>query len=209
MRFMVLATAGLLAGSTTGFVSAQTVVDFESIAPGTAFGSSAGVAPGSSLFVENGVGVGIDNFVRNNSNGTTSVLFGDVTIGGFADFSFPTTPATLSNVRLTFDLSDIAPVNQASFEYADFGGRENLVVNGNAFDFDDFLDAPTSIDGVSITVSGTSDAGTVELSGPIASLAIGGQELGIDNITFIPEPSALGLLLTGLGLTIRRRRAAS
>ena len=93
----------------------------------------------------------------------------------------------------------------ALFDYADFGGTENLVINGTALELPNFGAAPAVVAGVNVTVTppgGGSPIGQVALDGPLTSLAIGGQELGIDNVTFraVPEPTSITLsALTILG----------
>ena len=201
---LVLACAGAAAG--------QTVVDFESLVVGTQFGNGFGQSPGDLIFTEGGVAVSIDNFTQGTFTG-----FNFVTIGGFTDPSFATTPATINNVRLVFDPPSIdgGDVTGASFEYLDFGGTENLVVNGVAAELSAFSGAPLTLGGVNVVVNtvpspilGVNEAGTVVLDGVINTLEIGGQELGIDNVRFVPEPAAAVLLATGVLAILRRRSGA-
>ena len=188
------------------------MVDFESLVVGTQFGNGFGQAPGDLIFTEGGVAVSIDNFTQGTFTG-----FNFVTIGGFTDPSFTTTPATINNVRLVFDPPSIdgGDVTGASFEYLDFGGTENLVVNGVAAELSAFSGAPLTLGGVNVVVNtvpspilGVNEAGTVVLDGVINTLEIGGQELGIDNVRFVPEPAAAVLLATGVLAMLRRRSGA-
>lgn len=207
ISFALVVTVSL--ALTSSLAEAQVaVVDFESLPVGTQFGGlPLPDSPGDLVFTEDGVGVRVDNFTLG-----AFVGFNIVEIGGFTDPSFPTTPATINNIRLDFDLSGLGPVTGAAFEYADFGGDENLVINGTVLELPDFSSAPAMVGAVSINVSppmGGSPIGQVSLSGPISSLAIGGQELGIDNVRFryVPEPTTLSLAGLGLvGCLLSRRR---
>lgn len=190
---VVLTTACAFVGSS---VFAQTAtVDFESQIVGTQFGGGPlGNVPGDLVFSEDGVGVHVESFRLG-----AFVGFNDVTIGGFTDPSFPSTPATINSIRLDFDLSGLGgPVTGAVFDYADFGGDENLVINGTALELPDFASAPATVAGVNISVMppmGGGVLGRVSLAGPLTSLAIGGQELGIDDVRFrfVPEPASITL----------------
>ncbi|MEM8782153.1 MAG: hypothetical protein AAGE65_04775 [Planctomycetota bacterium] len=198
-RFALTAPSLVFAATVT---AQPATVDFESVAVGTQFGSGFGQAPGDLIFTEDGVPVSIDNFTLG-----AFVGFNNVTIGGFTDPTFPTTPATINNVRLVFDLSGLDPITEASFEFADFGGDENLVVNGVLAEVADFGALPAVLGGVNVGVTSfTSSTGLVTLTGNITSLEIGGQELGIDNVTFVPEPAMAGLAIAGVSLMLRRKR---
>jgi hypothetical protein len=191
-----------------GYVGDEATVDFESLPPGTQFGGAPlPNAPGDLVFTENGVGVHVDNFTLG-----AFVGFNNVEIGGFTDPSFPTTPATINNIRLDFDISGLGPVSGAAFDFVDFGGDENLVINGTVLELPNFSAAPAVVAGVNVSVvpPGVGTPGTVSLAGPLTSLAIGGQELGIDDVRFrvVPEPTTL--LLASLAavacVTAPRRR---
>ena len=100
----------------------------------------------------------------------------------------------------------------AAFDFVDFGGDENLVINGTVLELPNFSAAPAVVAGVNVSVvpPGVGTPGTVSLAGPLTSLAIGGQELGIDDVRFrvVPEPTTL--LLASLAavacVTVPRRR---
>ena len=207
-RVSVLVALAMMDGSAL----AQTAtVDFQSLTVGTQFGGSPpplSDLPGDLVFTENGVGVHVDNFTLGGFVG-----FNNVTIGGFMAPFFPTTPATINNIRLDFDISGLGgPVNAATFDYVDSGGDENLVINGTVLELPDFASAPAAVAGVSVLVTSSPIAGgvegTVSLTGSIASLAIGGQELGIDDVSFwvVPEPSSICLLMLSTAAVFLRRQ---
>lgn len=100
----------------------------------------------------------------------------------------------VGNINLEFDFSQIGfQPSQITFEFVDFGGNENLSINGDRqtiFIGDLFL-APASIgiagvvvDGESLENEGTmyANAGLVTLTGAVNMFAIGGQEFWIDNV---------------------------
>ncbi len=187
-----------------GLSRAQAVVDFEGTFPRTSFSVSLGDNTGDLLFVQDGVEVRFLDAFRS--------VQGTGTIGGFSTSAFPTTPYTFSNTGLTFDVSNLpTPVTFATFEYADFGGDEIIGINGSRAGFRNFASAPATLGGVNLSVTPTGsgvgfDSGLVTLSGPITTLELGGQEFGVDNVTFLPEPASAALLGLGLlGLTRRRR----
>lgn len=207
LRLLIVTTAFATA-SITGHAMTATV-DFESLPPGTQFGGAPlPNAPGDLVFVEDGVGVRVDNFTQG-----AFVGFNNVEIGGFTDPSFPTTPATINNIRLDFDISGLGPVTGAAFDFVDFGGTENLVINGTALELPDFGSAPAVVAGVNVSVipQAVGIPGQVSLAGPLTSLAIGGQELGIDDVRFrfVPEPTTVVLASLGMiaSLTYTRRRS--
>ena len=204
----------LLSLALSGDVWGQSAtVDFESLPVGTSFGQFDGNMPGDLIFTEDGVDVRVDGFTGGFNIGPA---FNGVEIGGFTDPAFSTTPATLNNIRLVFDLGGLpSQVTSANFEFADFGGDENLVINGTVLQTFRLTSLPGSLAGVNIAVTNVTNGlggtlGNVELTGPISSLAIGGQELGIDNVTFrfsnVPEPSSASLLAAVCSAAILRRR---
>lgn len=187
---------------------AQTAtVDFESLASGTQFGGSAGLtdSPGDLVFSENGVDVRVDNFTLGVFTGFNSVSINN---------DMASNVAFVNNIVVDFDPSGLpGPVTGASFTFNDFGGDENLVVNGNRVEVSNFGGLPAVIGGVNVSAMFLPVGalrGTVTLDGPINSLGIGGQELQIDDVQFryiaVPEPSACFLLIGLAGTAIGRRR---
>jgi hypothetical protein len=186
----------------TAGVNAQTaVVDFESLAVGTMFGGSFGDAPGDVVFTEDGIDVSVET----NLFGS----FSQVTIGGFTDASFPTTPATMSNINFKFDFSNLGfDVKKVTFEYVDFGGEENLGVNGTVVELPVLTDAPAMLGGASVFVTPDNGVpGTVTILGMINSITVGGQEFGMDNVVAmaVPEPSSVCLLMLSIAAMALRR----
>ena len=196
----LLITSGLfslLAASALDASAQMATVDFESLVLGTTFGNASGDSPGDLAFTEDGVDVRLQNFTEGGFVG-----FIEATVGGFTDDDFPTTPMTIGNISLEFDFTNLPfDVGVVTFEYADFGGSENLGVNGSVVELGQLTDAPAVLGGATVTVTppmGASRIGTVALVGDIDTLLLGGQEFGVDNIkAVVPEPSS-ALLACGL-----------
>ena len=115
------------------------------------------------------------------------------------------------NVDLEFDIPE--STTQLSLLFAETGGNFNLLINDDFRNFQSFpaLNGVT-IGGVSVTVAYQPYyghyRGALLFEGPIDTFAIGGQELVIDDLHLVPEPSSLLALLAGLGgfgVMLRRR----
>lgn len=180
---------------------AQTV-DFESVAPGTTFGQGYGNTPGEIVLTQEGIAMSVEEFFLG-----TFVGFVRAEVGGRYDDYFPTTPLELDNIGVRFDFADVGfDVNFVTLEYQEFGGGNNFAVNDEVlFQVSPLTDLPTNVaPGVTASV----DAGVITLVGDIDSFQIGGQELGIDNVTAVPEPASILLLaLGGVALLHRRHKA--
>jgi hypothetical protein len=90
--------------------------------------------------------------------------------------------------NITIDFAFASAAHKVTMNFGDFGGNENLTVNGALVNFTDFSKLHgTSVGGVNISVTiistGTSAVkGLLTLSGTINQLSIGGQELFIDSV---------------------------
>jgi len=177
-------------------------VDFDGLAAGTTFGLGAN-APGELVHVEDGIRMTVENFRL----GLTDYFF-FAQVGGPGTASFGTPALSLDNISVRFDFSGVGfPVDQVTFEFADYGGSSNFAVNDETlYVVDPFTSLPVN---VATGVTATIDTGLVTLNGPIQSVLIGGQELVIDTVTPVPDPTT-GLLLTAGAVALwRRRRRAS
>ena len=192
----------VVAGTTFVQIASAAQIDFESVPVGTKYGTGFGHVPGSVVLTQDGIQMSVENF---HSGGST--LFFRAEVGGVYDAAFPTTPLSMDNINAKFDFSNVGfPVSSVSVEYFDDGGANNISVNGEpileipAFGLDSI---PVNI---ALGVTATADGDSITLNGTIQSLLIGGQELAIDNIVAVPEPTALILLASGgLALIARRR----
>ncbi len=167
-------------------------VDFEDLAVGQRF--SVG-----DVFTSSGVEIRGEPFTWGN-NQTTSGGFTEVEDGGRAGGSGH--DLEVNNINLGFGLA--TPVASLSLAFGEYGGNENLRINGefrNVSDLDD-LDG-VIVGGVGVQVTRTDDLGTLrldEVTQPISDFAIGGQELWIDDVTF-GAPSRLRQELLGDGVS--------
>jgi hypothetical protein len=93
----------------------------------------------------------------------------------------------VNNVLLAMGFA--GPLNSLSLPFGEYGGNVNLEVNGDLRNVDDFADlSGSSIGGAQLIVlPGPQDGlGTISLEGTIQTVAIGGQELWIDNVAGDP-----------------------
>lgn len=181
-----------------GPVAAQTF-DFESVPGGSIFGSPTGNVPGEQVLTQAGITMSVESFRFGSFNG-----FFDARVGGIYADQFPTRALQLNNISVLFDFSALPFLtDEVTFEFLEFGGMNNLAVNhGSLFQLASLNDVPSQVaPGVTASV----DAGVVTLEGAVGNLLIGGQELAIDNITAVPEPSTIALLAAGAVLLARRR----
>jgi hypothetical protein len=185
-RFIrVLACSAAMAAATSSF--AQVCSDFDPPSMG-AWGCC-----GGPVFASDGISYTTEPFVFAGGGGTGG---GMATIVGSCNGA-PGHSLWLSNIRVAPDISDYfsSPgVRRVKFFYDDFGGSVNLRVNGVlASAFDDFADIPGAFFagvGANLTVvavwTGVSWRGTVTIEALpgdcLADVAIGGQELCIDDV---------------------------
>lgn len=189
------------AQSLGGVVQFTATVDFETVPMGTRFGSEAGQQAGDEVLMQDDIRMTLDQFQFGAFRG-----FYRAEVGGiFADF-FPTVPLEINNINVVFHFNQLPfLVETVTFEFAEFGGMNNLAVNGHVIHELASLSLIPANPAPGITAL-VAD-GIVALIGPIESLLIGGQELAIDNVTAVgvPEPSVLALLMLGVA-AVRRFR---
>jgi len=164
-----------------GFVNDPSeCVDFEYLALGATFGD--GYDPmGAMIFEENDIPVFVEWFEWVGGGGTFGnchVIDGDPTYGtGHAMWT--------SNINLRFDFTGLSyNPNAVVFDFADYGGNENIGVNGHPLFVGELTAAVLPPDfTISIQNMGAYHQATViSDAGPLTELVIGGQEFTIDNI---------------------------
>lgn len=176
-------------------------LDFDSIAIGnpTVFGANFGNTPGELVLMQDGITMTVEELILGSTSG-----FDRAEIGGLYAADFATTPLSLDNISVMFDFTGLGSnTSLVTLEVQEFGvdGGSTLSVNGQPLV--DLSNLPTNIaPGVSATFANN----LLTLSGSINSLQIGGQELGIDTVTAVPEPSTFVLLGMAAAAAIRRRR---
>lgn len=198
-------------------------IDFENppFLPGTQYGSLAGDVPGDQVFSIDSIDVTVENFTI---GAFTGFHVADITMVG-TPAQIPTQSLGINNISMQFDLTGLSvPIGRATFEYWDFGGDINFQINNTGVQEHNLLSLVVAPPGFAVNVTETVVAspphrfGTVEVIAAaghsIDRLTVGGQELFIDNVHAIPEPSsALFLLLLGASGSARaywpRRRTAA
>ncbi|MBN2424028.1 MAG: T9SS type A sorting domain-containing protein [Calditrichaceae bacterium] len=176
------------------FAACNHLVDFESLDPDTSFGQAHN-KPGDFIFEESDIAVVVEEFY--------SSPFGKPAFNiAYVEFAPSGTGVCqtmwLNNICLQFDLEKLdLTVQQVSFEFADYGGTENLRVNDGELYIGELTEAPYEIaPGVTceIVLNGDSEetlTGIVILSGDISTLLVGGQEFFIDNVCVSGELTAI------------------
>ena len=97
----------------------------------------------------------------------------------------------LNNIMAVYDLLAVGTVTEVRFEFLDYGGQENLSINGSLAEGE--LDGMGGLvlGGATVQVNfnnyGSFIAGEVILSGNVQELGVAGQEFYIDNICVITD----------------------
>ncbi len=104
----------------------QNCVTFDDIATGTKYGSGYN-SPGDIVFTEDGITVAVVEFFWD----ATTTHFGNCEIvpafSGFGNGNV----MSVNNINLIFNFAALAPTALISLEFADYGGFENLEINGH------------------------------------------------------------------------------
>lgn len=187
------------------------VVDFQlpSVSPGTVYGASAPVpdSPGDVVLTQAGIRMSVEEFFIGSFVG-----FFRAEVGGTYDDAFPTTPLELDNISVRFDFARLGfDVTSVTLDYREFGGSDNFAVNGSALiNLGSLVELPSEpgalAEGITATVV---EQQTITLEADIGytidHFLIGGQELTIDNVAAVPEPTTLLLLTLGALAAVTRR----
>jgi hypothetical protein len=141
------------------------------------------------VFVSSGIPIAVsDHWVDvGPCSGNTSSGFTEVVATELACQATP--ELNVNNVTLTFDFGQ--PVTDVLIPFGEYGGTVSLSVNDACAVVENFADlSGTGMDGVLVTVFDFGDpgqsCGVIRLGGEVTTLAIGGQELFIDGITYCP-----------------------
>jgi len=172
-------------------------VTHETLSVGDAWGAPFATPPGSLIFVEDNIPVYIDQI--------------DLGVGLFYDVCFVDIPAipgfgdnkvmAVNNVVNRYEIAALGiTTQQVTFEFADYGGTENLGVNGFPLQIGDIETFANPAPGVTISVITApipfgGIRGLVTLTGDVQDLIVGGQEFFLDNLCvdegLPPEPCDL------------------
>ena len=177
-------------------ISLAATMDFQSVALGTKYGEDFGYVPGQVVLTEDGIQMSVEQFFLQQFTG----FFQAEVAGPSNDHEF-----AIDNISVLFDLTNVGfNVTSLTLEYLELGGNDNFAVNGGSIlQLAELIDIPANVaPGVTALV----DDGLITLTGKIDSVLIGGQELSIDTIVAVPEPTSLVLLAAGGVLALWRSR---
>ncbi len=163
-------------------------VDFETLIFGSMYGTGIN-SPGEVIFTQNGISVAVYEFFY--MGGGSTFGFAEVTtasvIGTGQDMR-------TGNINLMFDFSELGITPDfVTFDFADYGGYENLSLNGGTVYIGELTAAPAP-PGLSMNITMSGSIGNAIIEGPVEKLLVGGQEFFLDNIciyqisTFIEDP---------------------
>ncbi len=180
--------------SPVGFAA---TMEFESVPVGTKYGGDLGNVPGQVVLTENGIRMSVEQFFV---FGGTQFFQAEVT-GPTSDHEL-----AIDNISVLFDLTAL-PFNVTSLtlQYNELGGEDNFAVNGGSI----LQLAPLTLLNGTIVAPGVTaavDGGLIRLTGDVDRVRIGGQELSIDTVVAVPEPTSLLLLGAGGAILLRRLR---
>ncbi len=147
--------------------------DFEDLPPDATYNVG-------DTFVTSDVSITVGIFQWSNGNWTSAGHARVVTGGNAGGLG---NEINVNNVNLAFDFG--APITSLSLAFGEYGGNLNIEINHVFKNFGNFaeIDGQT-IGGVNVTVVNGlgNDKGKLELAGTISQLALGGQELFIDDV---------------------------
>ena len=180
------------------------VVDFETVPVGDRYGGDFDDSPGDTVLVQDGIRMVLREFRIPDFIG-----FGKAEVGGQYADQFDSTPLELRSISVQFDFGELSfAVSEVALDFIDFGGFVNFAVNSEAIiAVPDLSDVPTLVsDGIFISVADGRLTLTADEFHTIQRFTIGGQELVIDNVAAVPEPSTVALLVAGCFALVWRRR---
>ncbi len=175
-------------------------MEFESVPVGTKYGGAPLLNfPGQVVLTENGIKMSVEQFFV---FGGTQFFQAEVT-GPANDHEL-----ALNNISVLFDVTALPfNVNSLTLQYSESGGEDNFAVNGGSIlQLPNLTNIPVNVaPGVTALVGG----GRITLTGDIDRVLIGGQELSVDTVVAVPEPTSLLLLGVGGVAALRRLRRAN
>ncbi len=178
-------------------ISLAATLDFQSVALGTKYGGGFGNTPGQLILTnEDGINMSIEQF---HVYQVTEFYQAEVA-GPSSDHEL-----AIDNISVLFDFTNVGfNVTMLTLEYLELGGENNFAVNGGPIrQLAHLTGIPANVaPGVTALVAG----GRITLSGDIDRVLVGGQELSIDTLVAVPEPTSLVLLAVGGVLALRRSR---
>jgi hypothetical protein len=177
--FSLVITLGLTILSQPLAQQAAVCVDFESP---VALGTQTGLT-GTQFLTQNGVDVWSDQFKL--SNGAYSYNSARI-VAANAKFG-RSQMVSINNINLQFDFSGLQASRKGiSLKFADYGGGNNLSINGSRFFVGRFAQIPKQLGGVAIALQTVKFSGgytaILTLKGVVQNMVIGGQEFFLDDV---------------------------
>lgn len=180
----------------SGVVLSPVCVTFDGVAYADTSGGGFGEVPGDVIFTENAIPVSVHAFHHPAPDPPSFGFF--YVRPAFA--AAPPDPAfgsgrigRTNNINLRFDFSGLTFVpSSVTFAWRDYGGHENLKVNGSGLFIGELSGAPSPMAGIGVSsVWGWSAGaifkqGTTTLTGAVSAFVVGGQELFLDNVCANP-----------------------
>lgn len=173
-------------------------------------------SPGQVVYEEDGIAMSVEEFLLGGSS-----FFVAAEIGGRFSPIFPTPVLELSNISTQFDLTGAGfDVDLFTLEFFEMSVVQNFSVNGQTIrELSSLIElnnlavevAPGVVASVNIgpiiagELNGLLTIQTVTSDAAITRVLVGGQELLIDNIVAVPEPTCALLLGAGVVALWRRR----
>lgn len=168
---------------------AYTCIDFNGLAVGTRYGTPSH-APGTVVLTQGAVRISVETFRFTNGGSAFNFARVDAAMPAFGSGHV----MRFNNINLDFDFTAVAPaVRQVVLKFADYGGFENLAVNGAPAPIyaGELVAAPSPMGGAIVVANATAFANgkrgafaAVNLTSSIGHLRIGGQELFIDDVCY-------------------------
>ncbi len=159
-------------------IASACTITFDNLSPGTEYHVN-------DIFYSSYISMRVEKFCWANGQwtdqGVARVMAGNYSGGSGNDVN-------LNNVNLYFALP--YPVKNITLNFGDYGGNENIVVNGFFTNVKDFAVLNmVSVSNVTFSVNMLSTnvskkIGILRLDGTINEFKVGGQELWIDNVSF-------------------------
>lgn len=152
----------------------QNCIHFDNLTPTTRYNAG-------DMFTSAGIDITVAPFRF--ADGTTGANYAEVDFPAMQTAGF-LNEMEVNNINLIFDLDDRFDKGLA-FQFGEYGGNINIMVNGDYRNIDNFAD----IDG--LTIGGAhikvfrgfgNDRGRVMIYGEVREFMVGGQELWIDNV---------------------------
>ncbi|RLB67293.1 MAG: hypothetical protein DRH04_08190 [Deltaproteobacteria bacterium] len=136
--------------------------------------------PAGSSFTTCGVSVAVRPFLDSGGHEITS---GKAEVGSFGWAGGAGREIKTDAVNLEFSLP--YPVTDVSWLFGEYGGNLNLTLNGIFKNFDNYQEINGAIiNNVEVSATNGSGSGSVSLQGIVTSLALGGQQHWVDNLSY-------------------------